>query len=288
MDYEQFICAMSECTKAQLSGDETVEIQRILKNNGVAMVGLAIRKEGQRIAPLIYLEGFYEQFLAGESVENLSHILLNQREEAPELTNWDYGKIFDFREIKDRILFKLINTEKNEELLKEVPHIPMLDFSIVFYLMLPTFEEEKGSILVKNEHCRLWGTDQAELYECAKENAPKHCPHVFCSLAKFLAIQFLEEVEEEDIFVLTNEQGVNGAAVVLYPNILQWVFGKLEGSYYLLPASVHEFLVVPSKRGITAEELRTIVREVNQTQISREEFLSDDVYLFDGDNITKM
>ena len=60
MDYEQFVCAMLECTKKKLSKTEFVERQEILKNNGVVSVGLVIRDYDKKIAPIVYMEEFYE------------------------------------------------------------------------------------------------------------------------------------------------------------------------------------------------------------------------------------
>ena len=81
---------------------------------------------------------------------------------------------------------------------------------------------------------------------------------------------------------------MNGAAVLLYPEMPKLIYETLGGNYYLLPSSVHEFLVVPEERGIKPEELKKIVREVNETQLEREDFLSDEIYYFDGEIITKM
>ena len=53
MDYEQFVCAMLECTKKKLSKTEFVERQEILKNNGVVSVGLVIRDYDKKIADRI-------------------------------------------------------------------------------------------------------------------------------------------------------------------------------------------------------------------------------------------
>ena len=99
-----------------------------------------------------------------------------------------------------------------------------------------------------------------------------------------------EEYIDEDcpIRVLSNETGINGAAALLYPKMPEYIYKTVGGNYYLLPSSVHEFLIVPEKKGINPSELVAIVREVNRTEIEKEEFLSDDIYYFNHDIITKM
>lgn len=50
--------------------------------------------------------------------------------------------------------------------------------------------------------------------------------------------------------------------------------------YYLLPSSIHEFLIYPYD-GCTVENLLEVVKDVNRTLVSEIDFLSDNVYYFD-------
>lgn len=186
MKYEQFICEMLECIKKKLPVEECVERQEVLKNNGVVMVGLTIRDQKKVIAPVIYLDEYYRKYLKGDSVENLSEALIERSKCAPEMLKWDYGKVFDFEQMKDKIIYKLINTEENRKMLEEVPNLPILDFSIVFYLQLPISDTENGSILIRNSHIDLWKCPISILYSLARENTPRLCPPVLCYLTEFL------------------------------------------------------------------------------------------------------
>ena len=288
MKYEQFIFEMLECIKKKLPVEECVERQEVLKNNGVVMVGLTIRDQKKVIAPVIYLDEYYRKYLKGDSVENLSEALIERSKCAPEMLQWDYGKIFDFEQMKDKIIYKLINTEENRKMLEEVPNLPMLDFSIVFYLQLPISDTENGSILIRNSHIDLWKCPISILYSLARENTPRLCPPVLCYLTEFLK-KYEEYIDEEcSVMVLSNETGINGAAALLYPKMPEYIYKTVGGNYYLLPSSVHEFLIVPEEKGINPSELIAIVREVNRTEIEKAEFLSDDIYYFNHDIITKM
>ncbi len=288
MNYEQFICAMLECTNKKLPENVWAERQEILKNNGVMAVGLAIRRRGESVAPLIYLEEFYKKYLLGVSVEELAESLIRYSENAPSAPEWDYHCILDFQKIKNRIVYKLIHAQKNERLLKEVPHLPVLDFAIIFYLMIPANTSECCSVLIKNEHRNLWKLPISVLYHYAKGNTPRLCPYQLCALNDFAKEEGLEELEESPFYVLTNEKGINGAAAILYPGMPGKIYEKLGGNYYLLPSTVHEFLIVPDLEEISPQHLLTMLREINETQVTKEEVLSDHIYYFDGNIITKM
>ena len=288
MNYEQFIDAMLECIKNKLPGTDIVEVQEVQKNNGVKFVGLVIRKSERGIAPVIYLEEFYKRYQAGWSIEKLSSMLVERSRNAPDMTRYNFEELKDFSKIQDKIVYKLINAKANENLLKEIPHLPLLDFAIVFSVLMPLSEKESGSILIKNGHMDLWKCPISVLYEYAKRNTQKLCPMVFCRLSDLMKTFGENCYQETQVHVLTNESGMNGAAVLLYPDVPRMIYEMVGDNYYLLPSSVHEFLIVSEEDGMLAEDLQKIVREVNTTQLEREEFLSDDIYYFDGNIITKV
>ena len=69
-------------------------------------------------------------------------------------------KLFlNYENIRKNIIFKLINTEKNKELLEELPHIEYMDMSIVFHCLIPHQEHEMASILVHNVQFETVGYD---------------------------------------------------------------------------------------------------------------------------------
>ena len=82
--------------------------------------------------------------------------------------------------------------------------------------------------------------------------------------------------------VVSNERGLNGAASLFYPDQMDKVAEKIGGDYYILPSSIHEQLVVPDDGNMSSVDLGNMVREVNATQVSPEERLSDEVYHYDS------
>lgn len=287
MSYEQFVSTLIACVEKKLDGRAAVKRQKILKNNGVSADGIALRKPGGEAAPLIYLEGIYKSYLGGRTMEETADKVLEIFRNCPQAPQWDYREILDFAAVRDKIVCRLVNAEKNQHLLKQVPHLPVLDLAIVFYLLISEGEHQNASVLIKNEQMDLWKIPISVLYYTAKENTPKLCPYVLRPLAEVMGMPE-EAMPEGPVLVLTNAKGVNGAAALLYPHVPKYIYEKTAGSYYLLPSSVHEFLVVPESAGIGAEQLLEMVREINSTEIAAEDVLSDHIYRFDGNIITEM
>ena len=87
--------------------------------------------------------------------------------------------------------------------------------------------------------------------------------------------------EDKMMYVISNEQKVNGAASIIYSDALEKLSEKLGTDLYILPSSIHETIAISANFG-TPEELAQMVREVNATQVSQEEQLSDHVYKYDA------
>lgn len=288
MNYEQFICAFLSCVNEKLPETVKVERQTVLKNNGTKMEGIVLRSEDEKIVPIIYLESYYERYCQGTALEELAEHLCRNKNRKPAIEDWDYQSFLEFQKIKDRIVFKLINRKKNEKVLSQVPHLEFMDLAVVFQVAVPGGEEDHCSVLIRNSHMEMWQTSIVCLYECARKNTPQIYPSVFCALSDFMNAMGFGEIEKSPLHILTNRKGVNGASVLLYPEIMTRIYQQFDGSYYLLPSSIHEFLLLKEDENSDPEQFLSVVRSANKTEIHPEDYLSDHIYHFDGDNITKM
>ena len=87
---------------------------------------------------------------------------------------------------------------------------------------------------------------------------------------------------EQSMYVISNEQGINGAISMLYEDKLHALAEDLETDLYIMPSSVHEVIAVSSNMG-DPNELAQMVAEINMDQVSLEERLSNQVYHYDKD-----
>lgn len=81
-----------------------------------------------------------------------------------------------FEEMKDRVVYNLIRTETNIELLKDIPHVRFLDMAVVFYLILDRNAKGRMTALIHNSHLECWKITGDELYQITKINTPMLFP----------------------------------------------------------------------------------------------------------------
>ena len=90
-----------------------------------------------------------------------------------------------------------------------------------------------------------------------------------------------QTLQADEPYVITNSNGINGASVILYTDILKEIGGFLGEDYYLLPSSIHEMLAIPVSAPMDEKEMHEMVEEVNRSCVVSEEILSDSVYRYD-------
>ena len=291
MKFEEFVEEIIENMQKRVPENYLVQVQNICKNNDLKLTGLTIGDQKLNIYPTIYLEEFYKKYEEGVSFETITDIIWNTYCQNAPKSNWDTSRFIEWRNVKDIIWPKIINYAANRELLNSVPYRKVCDLAVVYYAVVDICENGVASILLRNEHLKLWGKTEADLYELALENYRR----IFSITSRNLDDIILELMNcKEDIsfdentivpmIVVTNNKKLNGAAAILFPDELQKIADKMGADLYILPSSVHEIILLSTDNTMTVDELKETVRFVNSNELRQEEVLSDNVYLFNRHN----
>ena len=176
MNYTEFVNAVKEKLTQELNGGVRVNVYTTKKNNATERTGLILETPGVNISPTIYLEEFFELYEKGKQMDWIIEDLVELYEEIRQEKSWDYERMLSFEGVKDRIIFRLINTEKNKELLLDVPHKKFLDLSLVFAVLVEADNDGTAVMLIKDLHMRQWKVTKEQLWNAAKENTKRLLP----------------------------------------------------------------------------------------------------------------
>lgn len=207
----------------------------------------------------------------------------------------DIREFLSYGQVKDRIVYRLINTERNRELLNSIPHMEFMDLSIIFKCIVKRNEPGNFFLQVHNSHMKLWGVSVDELYKAAEGNTPKiegydirNMAGALCDILKSEnPKEFIDEgcisefIHDMPLYVLSNKSCMEGSACMLYPDLLRDFANALGSSFYIIPSSIHELLLLPMAECEDSGEIRNIIREINDTQVQPEEILSYSLYCYD-------
>ena len=294
MDYNIFKECILEALAERFGEDSKIEYKEVLKNNGIKLDGLVVRFPNKSISPTVYVNDYYDRYVGGEDIDDIAdHIeWLIKNNSIKDDFNPESLILFD--NIKDRIVYKLVNYEKNEDLLNTVPHKKFLDLAIVYYIAIKEDIFESASILINNAHLELWGKTTDDIDKLAKVNSPKILKPELKSMAQTLMEiinhekKNLDEIEEDilsdcGMYVLSNEKKQFGASAILYDNVIKEFSDSLNSDLYILPSSVHEVIMIPSILVDSVDKLNDMICEVNATQVPLMDILSNHSYYYSRD-----
>lgn len=183
------------------------------------------------------------------------------------------------RDAKEKIIFQMIKTDWNQELLKDVPHRDFLDLSIIYKIVVDISDNLKTT-LVTNAVAQSIGMTEEQLFQCAFQNTRMILPPVILNVTVSFAEADSEMMDIPDnraLWMMGNQYGTFGASMILYKDILATTAERIGSDLYLLPSSVHEFLACTTEDS-DPSVLLDLVRETNMQQVAAKDRLSDQIY----------
>lgn len=295
MEYQKFVTEVKEKVAKRLEGREKIYLRESVKNNGVKRIGLHFVSTDygkEKVSLILYMEEFYQFYTSNEDVDLAEVVdkIISVFNERKIDTYLSALRLYDYEEMKSHIVYSLVNHKRNEERLKNIPHVPFLDMEIIFRCIVLVNNDETGDFIITNDHMKLWETNTESLFELAKANTERILPPLFTDikdeLGNFYTMEDLKEDGDTDrgkIYVLTNQKKTAGAAVILYDGVLERIAKELGDSYWIIPSSTEEVLILRKRDELPEELMRETIQTVNETEVRPEQILSDIPYFYNSE-----
>lgn len=267
--------------KAELGEGYDVEIKTVTKTNGVTYTGASIRKSGDNISPMIYCnDGDTDEEIVTKTLEAYKACETDPfNVNVNDFTNWNW--------VKDKVIPVLVNSGKND--LDKTPHVILTsDIAVVFRIVIPGQNKGGiGTVLISNDLLASWDVDVNTLYDYARENIDKTV--TLDNMSHIIDVMMLGVEEDkarhistinEPMAVMTTISKTNGAgAITIIPDLIE--SGELpKQDYIIIPSSIHECLLIKDLERMGADEINSMIRDVNSTQVSDAEFLSNYAFMY--------
>ena len=293
MDIEKFAEVIKDSVKKRLGKDYQVTICNMNKNNCVAYIGLSVKKNGQSVASVVYLNDYFQQYKSGDAtlLQITDYVAGTVKMESPKI---DVKRFLNYESVRKMIVYRVISTERNKELLEDLPHIEYMDLSIVFNVLVSQDYMGVASMFVRNIHMKLWDVTVEDLYKDAEENTQKLERYEIKSMTSVLC-EIMEEVSPVEydhdecmkqlsgsvpVYVLSNKKRVEGAVCMLYTDVIKNFSDTVDKDLYIIPSSIHELLLLPTQNKDDGEQIKKMIQEINDTQVKPEEILSYSLYYY--------
>lgn len=291
MNYEEFKEELKNKFKDYLSDpykEMEVSIQPLNKTNrisdGLCLVG------SDNAVPVMHIDKIYEVYKKlgfDETLKMTATVYEKALNNAPEVN-------LDSKKIKQNVVFQLINTEQNRELLNNLPHREYLDLSIVYrWVICIDKEEGMHSSFITNTLAEHLGVDEEQLFMLAASNTKRIFPPIVKPISDVIKEMFpdldiLDEIFElerphKQMYVISNEYKMLGAVAILYDDILHNLAEQLGSDLYILPSSIDEVIAISTNLD-NPDALAQMVTEINIQQVKLADRLSNQVYHYDRES----
>ena len=196
----------------------------------------------------------------------------------------------------DSLMLVMLNYETNKEDLSKMVHKRFHEFAIV-----PRWKgfwgNGKGIFYtgISEEFIDAFDLDKDKIFRSAYKNTLEKSGFKMRSVDSYLEnlcfghnILDIEDTEPEgysqdELYLVTNSRVEYGAVYLYIKEVMEDIYEKLGRSYFVIPSSVDELLVFCEMPFKTPEAVKTFIKSVNDEVVSRKEYLSDNLYYYDGD-----
>ena len=250
-----------------------VQLGSFEKENGVIREAVVLSgREGRNLSPVLYTDNLFGLLKEGgkDFEEIVSYVSGTLKADPPAFLAED---LMTKENILKNLVPTVVSKKENEEGRREYLCGDFLDLAIVYRLVVRNNEIGEGlaalseGMLLDRGILGEGGMDRGQLLTHAVENMRRlYEPKTFSFSGEF--------------WILTHENGWYGAARILDRELLKAMAETIGGSYYILPSSKHELILLPEEKAEDPSRLPGIVREVNRTAVEKEDYLSDSVYFF--------
>lgn len=297
--FEEFVENVKDRIKDYLPGkyeDAVIEVSRHEKINE-SYLGMCVWTGGNAASPILNLEMYYALCQGG--LTGMEDVIRRMADIVQENTiPVDLSLVTDYGRIKENLFIRVCDAGRNGELLKNIPHTRIDDLAVTYHILRSIDAGGMSSMTVTSQMMADLGITKEQLHQDAIENSPRLFPPMIENIGTMLRLFEMKAagLEEEDIneirktmdqdmqipmLVVTNREQINGASALFYPGILDQVGEMMGEGYFILPSSVHEWIIVPDREGFDANEMQGMIMDANQNAVTPDIQLGDEAYHYD-------
>lgn len=279
-DKKEFAIALMDALDKIMPEEVELREEKVKKVNRTQKGVLVSLDPG--IGVIIYPEDFYPKYLQGREVDELAReakesVLNSLNEQKKNDLVKQAERVMNYEEIKEDIFPMVINYQKNQSYLKDIPHERVLNLAVI-----PVVDvSEDSELKVTNQLMKQWGKTTQEIIRQAKNNSAEKNPVSVFTIESLIGIPM--DMDNPRMYIVTNKERKYGATSIMDTEVFEQLRAEM-GELYILPSSIHELIVISSEN-VDPVELEEMVQTINQQEVEEAERLSDHIYRYDGKEI---
>lgn len=301
-EFEKELIKTLESMAEYYKHDINIRKESITKINNNEKNGICVTFNQNSIASTIYPQDLYSEYLnSGREFYDFADVIYGKLYEAQiNVANINIDKLCE--KAQDNLILRIANKNDNPKL-AELPHIDIPgDYIAVTYIQIDNNDNTRATALVGRDVQAnvLKLTDEEMLMRAAKNSLNpdnficKSLGEIITSISGGMGIgseinDYLDEGEPL-MYIISSRNHLDGAVALASQDVLQnLILDKIkeyypdEKNYYIIPSSIHELICIPESSVDNPENLHDMCVEVNETDVSKEDRLGDNILHYSSD-----
>ncbi|MBR0147313.1 MAG: hypothetical protein IJM25_11725 [Eubacterium sp.] len=275
MSFEEYRNTCIEEMTAALRPDEELDVCTISKLNRGELEGIRLKKIGSEYGATLYFNDLYK--------DKVEPWIVMEWLRSANADVKEYIKNPTIDEIAEKAYFRMCNKERNKGMLKNsiTLYYPELG-DVVLYAVYPAVETktQTGTIRLTTNQMQDLGVTESIMVELKER--------MIQNTAKLVEVRPLKEVLEELSGVMYVEESpfiVAKSEKTMASAFVKPIMKQFKKNVFVIPSSTMELLFIyeDETMGRSTEELKQLIKDVNENVVEDDIFLSNNLYLYNAE-----
>ena len=274
--YELFKETVKERLKYVLPAEfrkGTIRIDHVEKV-GEVYESIGVKLEHVPAMVRVNLSDCYRKYQQGETIASIVEMIKDVIVENTHMQLPDW--LTDYAKVKDKLFMRVRNHNNDDRTLEKYPHQRMCDLVMTYQIEISNHGGQLNSAVVTKEMVKKFGVSLEQFEKDAMNSCQKNYP------ARIRDDYFHSEENHPKVVMITNDQFLNGAAVLFYPETIPGLLEIFPEGFILIPASIHELMAYSLTSRKDYEEIDKTIARCNTKYCDNEtSVLSTHAYVYD-------
>lgn len=275
-----------------------IELKEINKNGNI-LHGIAFKittKDDENnyfddIGPIFYIEDMPEESCVKDYVNYIVDYIEKEFKPCVKYINRLINDFKDIDKFKQNIYLRIYNRERVLNDTRDLSYIDVSDTESLVYTIF--YEDKNFSIPVSDFIIESFNITKEEAFKNAYDNTSKLdllFEDCFDFVCKLKGIEPIDDLSKNYLYVVAyNSPIVKIGGSASFVNV-EKIYNKLNNNqFYILPSSIYETLVlVKQDTRDETDYLIDTVKYVNRDCLKTSDFLSDNIYFYDGQKLSEI
>lgn len=241
----------------------------------------------------VHVEELYVAYQNGIRLNTIVDYICSDVLHAKSIYVYDKTKeLMDYDTAKSRLFVRLINYDRNADILRDVVHKTLGDIVFTVYAIVDENEFGIVSTKVLKSMVKKWDKNEDDIFNEAIKNTYYLTPPriykwegVLCD-ESYAGESFMNDEDICDLDksfsgnTLSTTRKTNGAIAVFLPGVAEKISELLDSDFYMVFTSIHEVMIHSTGSGVDPKDLKLVLQDTLRKATPSSDYLTEKIYKY--------